>query len=148
MTLDRTAADNLVSLAKVIGEPLQWKRVSQSNERWRFKVDIYSSSTPARFQLRGEIGPNYWGYVLLGPNGIPLRRISSPKTTHTNPDGIEVPPTHKHVWTSEFEDRETYVPDDIRWDDHNDALRDFMAECNIKLLHEYDDFYLQPGLEL
>jgi hypothetical protein len=107
MTLDRAAADHFVSLPKVVGETIQWKRVSQSDDRWRFKVDVYSSSIPARFQLRGEIGPNYWGYVLLGPNDTPLRRISNPKTSHTNPDGVEVPPTHIHVGTSEYEDRET-----------------------------------------
>ena len=148
MLLTRVVADQLVSLPKVIGEPIEWKAIAQSPNRFQFEAAVYSAETDVRLKLVGRLGPRHWSYVLLGPQNARLRKISIPNDPHPNPDGTEMPPRHKHIWSEEFEDREVYVPNDIQWDNHNQALRNFVQECNITLLHPYSDFYVQARLAL
>ena len=146
MLLTRAAADQLVQLPKVVGEPILWKPIAGCAKRFQFGVDVYSASADTRLELKGRLGPKHWSYVLLGPHNARLRRISTPRAPHPNPDGTEVSPHHKHIWSEDYEDREVYIPDDIHWEDYNQALRDFVQECNITLLHPYSDFYVQARL--
>lgn len=148
MLLTRATADHLVELPKVVGEPIEWKPISESTKRFQFDVSVYSSESDARIRLMGRLGFKHWSYVLLGPQNARLRRISVPRDPHPNPDGTEMPPQHKHIWSEDYEDREVYIPTDISWDSYNEALRDFARECNITLLHPYLDFYVQARLGL
>lgn len=148
MLITRAAADRFLQLPKVIGEPIEWKPIPESTRRFQFEVDVYSAETDARLQLMGRLGFKHWSYVLLGPQSTRLRRISIPRDPHRNPDGVEMPPQHKHLWSEDHEDREVYIPNDIHWNNYNQALRDFVQECNITLLHPYADFSIQARLAL
>lgn len=77
------------------------------------------------------------------PGNVRLRKISSPHPGHLHPDGSEASPQHKHYWTEVDEDRWTYEPTDIRWDNHHVALADFARECTITLTHDVPDLLFQ-----
>jgi len=128
-------AERLALMSKTIGEPVKWTLHHPERQRYRFNVRVIAHESPQRLSLAGTASPSKWSFVLLGPNGERLRKISTPHLGHINCDGEESVSEHKHYWTEENEDRCTYVPDDVRWDNLNDAFVDFARECNIELLH-------------
>lgn len=146
MSVTEEEANALVALPKSIGEPIKWKPVPRARGRFRFAVRVFSAQSEEILILTGTASLHSWSFVLLGPGNSRLRRISKPKHPHTNDDGTVVKPKHKHTWSEHGEDRDAYLPSDIQWHNFNAALLDFVKECNISLLHEYPDLYLQGGL--
>lgn len=146
MTKDE--ANRLVNeLDKIVGEPIRWRLQPKKHQRYRFSVRVIVPEFEGYLELTGTCSPSKWSYVLLGPNNERLRKISTPHPGHLHPDGSEARSHHKHYWDGDFEDWWTYSPDDIRWDNHDLALVDFVAECRIKLLHDPPTlaFQAEPG---
>ena len=53
-------------------------------------------------------------------------------------DGVTIyKKPHKHKYVDSIDPRYAYVVDDICCDDVNQALIDFLRECNIELLQPY-----------
>lgn len=143
MTKDE--ADRIVNdLDKTIGEPIRWRLHQKRLRRYRFDVRVIAFGYEGSMRLTGTCSPTKWSYVLLGPNNECLRKISTPHPGHLHPDGSEADEQHKHYWDEENLDWWTYVPDDIRWENHNLALVDFIAECRITLLHAAPTLTIQP----
>lgn len=139
-------AERLILMPKTIGEPVRWKLHQPRLQRYRFKVRIISQESAQVLMLAGTASPGKWSFVLLGPGSVRLSKISTPHPGHVNCDGEESVPEHKHYWTEEHEDRCTYEPDDIRWDNVNDAFIDFTRECHIELLHSPPELHFQGDL--
>jgi hypothetical protein len=135
-------------MSKSVGEPLRWESTQPKRQRYRFKVRVIAVDADASMFLTGHASPETWGFVLLGPGNVRLRKISKPQPGHVHPDKTEAEPKHKHYWTEQDDDLWTYVPSDIRWDDLNHALIDFARECNIVFLSVPDELRFQGPMEL
>ena len=62
---------------------------------------------------------------------IPIRKYTV-HDRHTDPKtGLRVNGPHKHFWDDVSEDNRVYIPNDIRIENPNDELLDFLSECNI-----------------
>lgn len=134
--LTEQEADSIVNEAvKTIGERLIWQLDNQRRQKYRFKVPVVCDAVIGQLYLLGHAGPYTWGFVLLGPSGETLRKISTPHEGHRHPDKSPVGSHHKHYHTGEKEAVWTYQPPDIAWDDFNQALLDFAAECRITFLY-------------
>lgn len=135
MPLSRAEADRIALKAKTIGQSFNWRRDFDNPERHRFKVEVISlDADDGQLFLTGTAGLTFWGFTFLGPQNEVIRKISDPNHRHRNPDGKITDGRHKHVWDPVLRDQDTYLPEDIRWGDFNDALEDFVAECNITVL--------------
>ena len=139
-------AEQLALMSKTIGEPVKWRLHQKKLQRYRFSVRVIGHESTQLLTLVGTASPSKWSFVLLGPSDVRLRKISTPHPGHFNCDGEESGPKHKHYWTEEHEDRCTYEPDDIRWDNLNEAFIDFTRECNIELLHSPPELHFQGDL--
>ena len=139
-------AERIVNLPKHVPEKILWRSRPQSPNSYRFKVDVLGFRLGVTLQLVGVLGPETWSFVLLANNHVKLRRISTPKNPHPNPDGTLIDPYHKHRWTTEHEDRLAYIPDDILWDNHHTVLMSFARECHIDLLHPPEMLRVQGRL--
>lgn len=144
----RTAqeAERLLTLEKVVGEPIIWRSEPGNEQRFRFKVVALSLSSDDVLWLAGAARLGNWSYVLIAGSNWVLRRIGTPHSGHPNPDGSFADPRHKHYWTEEDENRAVYVPDDIRWESGDLALVDFAGECNIRLLNDVQPVPFQGTL--
>ncbi|MCA9111968.1 MAG: hypothetical protein KDA52_18585 [Planctomycetaceae bacterium] len=131
---------------KRIGEPIRWRCQSKRHQRFRFEVNVVGGEHDGIMRLVGYASPSSWSYVLLGPRDERIRKISNPKPGHMHPDRTEADPHHKHYWDPDYDDLWTYVPKDIRWDDHNTVLIDFVAECKIEPLHQLPTLAFQATL--
>lgn len=138
-------ANLLVAASKTIAEPIVWMLTNARRQRYRFRARVTGVGVDGEMWLVGQANPDNWGFVFLSPGNVRLRKISSPHPGYLHPDGSEAPPRHKHYWTDVDEDRWTYEPTDIRWDNQNLALVDFVRECNITLLHNVPELRFQEG---
>lgn len=141
-------ADRLVDMPKTIGELIRWKIQHERRQRYRFKVRVIAPEFEGNIFLTGNASPDSWGFVLLGPGNIRLRKISTPHPRHFHPDGTEADRCHKHSWTEDDDELWTYVPEGIRWENLNHALIDFVDECNIKLLSTPQELIFQSSIGL
>ena len=132
MKLTRAMADDLATRQKYIGELVKWKRCGQSVDRHRFDVLVACEDLDEPLRLTGYKGRKNWSYVLLTRGGIPLRKLTVHSGGHRNPDGSPAGSRHKHIWDPIDEDRWTYYPEDINFDDFNEGLIGFLKECNIE----------------
>lgn len=137
--LSEQEADRIVLATKVIGQQIVWLREHESRQNHRFRVSVYAPEDPdLRLALVGQWQPRNWGFVLLGPRNEQLRKVSDPDHPHKDRMTREViDGRHKHIWVGTSWRRDYYFPDDIRWDDPNDVLADFLVECNITLLGDF-----------
>ena len=88
-------------------------------------------------------------YVLLHRNSGRIYGLDM-GARHRNPTGEEVGETHKHRWTTEFRDKEAYVPLDITatWDQPVVVWEQFCAEAGIAHLGTLDEPSWQEDLAL
>jgi hypothetical protein len=147
--MTREEADRIVNESeKTIGERIVWRLDNQRRQKYRFRVPVICDDVLGQIFLMGQAGPpNKWGFVLLGPSGETLRKISAPHDGHRHPDQTTAGRYHKHYHTGERTAVWTYEPDDIRWDDFNRALLDFAAECRITFLYTPEPLLFSSGLE-
>lgn len=139
-------ADVLAEIGKKIGEPILWRLHVEDRQEYRFTVTVVPDSGNARLSLWGRAAPDDWAYGLRvdAARGINIRKISTPHPGHWDPEEQrDADPEHKHRHTTVFAAKSLYYPDDIRWDNHNVALIDFIAECNIMSLHEVPELLFQ-----
>lgn len=140
-------ADRLVALPKTIGDRIRWQTsIGRSGPRYRFEVVVVCPDPDPPMRLTGAVGLTNWSYVLLSRESTPIRKLTKHGSGHTNPDGSEAGEEHKHRWHEDTADRDTYVPTDIRFEDHNLALIDFLTECTITSLHPIPPIYRQGKL--
>jgi hypothetical protein len=131
---------------KQIGEAISWVREKSRKERYHFSVTVACPDPMKPLRLNGFIGEVNFSFCLMSQRNQVLRRLNRHIGGHRNPDGSDQGERHKHFWTDEHEDRESYVPEDIDWSDPNQALKDFLEECNITALAAIDSVLLQKAL--
>ncbi len=126
MTLTREEADKLVNMEKVVISSMDWE--STANGQWRFEAKAVSVDNNEVFVLRGYIGHINYSFTLLYQN-IPIRKYT--KHNRHRFKGKDYTEPHKHVWDEKTEDKEVYIPTDIKPDDNLDyQFLDFCKECN------------------
>lgn len=146
MALTRGEADRLVALPKTIGEAITWSARGKKKIRFRFVVTVACPEPDRPLRLVGNVGKTNWSFTLLTEGNITLRKLTMHAGGHRNPDGTSAGTHHKHLWDELSEDRETYIPDDVHFDDFNVALKDFLSECNITALGPIEQLARQKGL--
>lgn len=144
--LNRVEVDQLIELPKTISEPVNWKAEGTSNTRFKFEVTVACPEPHRPLRLRGFVGKHNFSYSVVSLQGQTLRRLNKHVGGHRNPDGSDMGPHHKHIWDDEHENRVSYVPDDIDWSDFNQALKDFLLECNIETLADIQTLRRQKEL--
>jgi len=132
----RAEAERVLASAKTIGENVTWRSESSRTPRWRFEATVIGSSPLDVLKLCGFYGRKNWRFTLL-MRQAPIRRFDFQYTDHRNPDRTIISQPHKHLWDDEQGNREVYVPDDIDITDVNRAFYDFLTECNIVLVGDY-----------
>jgi hypothetical protein len=125
-------ADDLVAKPKHISERIVWRPHSQHPGAFGFDVAVTSDQLSEPLRLIGYYGRTNWSIVLLTRSGIPLRRLTVHPEGHKNPDGTIAGSWHKHIWDEVNEDRWTYVPPEIDFEDINEGLIGFLTACNIE----------------
>lgn len=124
------------SVEKTIGEPMKWVEVDPRLGKFRLDTPVFVAGYQGMFRFVGTSQLDSWSFVFLGPGNERIRRISNPMSGHRNSDQSLADPYHKHFWRgSKIRDVDTYVPDDIRWEERGEAMVDFLQECGIVSLH-------------
>jgi hypothetical protein len=76
-----------------------------------------------------------YSFSLLNKDKTPIRRWDD-KIGDPHPyEKQETAGPHKHFWTEEHKDRAWYPTTDVRTNDPDGAILDFMKECNIETKH-------------
>lgn len=133
--LTQAEADQLMSMAKHFLRPPAYISIPQGcdesfelagpNDRERFLLDVWRGTirlTKLRFQNRAQIA-------------VVLVRLDIDGAPHTNPDGVNVPGTHLHVFREGYDDRWAYPVDPSRFSlltDPGTTFGEFCAFCNIE----------------
>jgi hypothetical protein len=126
--VSKADAEEVLGEAKIITENLQWQRFSSS---YRLDAGVLATTSGKLLRLKGYVGRTNFSFALLY-NNSPIRKYTA-HHHHRNPSGEVIYGPHKHTWDDVDEDNWVYVPDNVRSDNPNDALVDFLAECNITL---------------
>src|SRR5579884_699896 len=130
-------AEFLLAQPKQIGGTVIRRPIIPSRTpRWRLETTVVAPTTLETLRLVGSYGRTNWSFALL-VNTIPIRRLTMHGGRHTNPDGTVIEEPHKHIWDDLHRDREAYVPTDIDFSDVNEAFFDFLKECGITLMGQY-----------
>ncbi|WAC04200.1 MAG: hypothetical protein OS112_06920 [Methanoregula sp.] len=148
-SLSKEEADALYTAPKIIQSPQLVRWDNQRGKKQQLTITLSTEDgTPMR--IRGWCYQNeetsHYGFALLFKN-IVIRRWDD-STPHPNPkvDGkkIVIDEPHKHFHHPSYRDKCAYATIDIRLNDANGALIDFLNECNVDL----KDFKFQPTLGL
>lgn len=132
--------DLLCSTPKVIQENIEWR--SQNNGQ-RLTARVLAPAISAQLELRGFIGKTKHSFSLLYEK-VPIRRYCYSWTAHTNSNGDRITEPHKHIWSTEHDDQDAYVPTDIDpTKDVNEQLFSFMREVNIFLEAFYQHLLIE-----
>jgi len=126
---------------KVITSTLRWSSRSSAKGRLYLEARVLAPDTSELLDFKGVRGKTNYSYALLW-RGVPIRKATL-HFQHTNPDGQHIGEPHKHRWDENDEDGWAYVPDDMHWDNPDQALLDFLAECKIRYTGTYQ-FQLMP----
>jgi hypothetical protein len=124
----KAEAEEVLAEDKIITENLRWRQVSS---RYILDVGVLMPHSTRLLRLKGNIGRKNYSFALLY-NNYPIRKYTV-HHHHKNPSCEVVYGPHKHTWDDIYEDNWVYVPEDIRSGNPNEALLDFLAECNITL---------------
>lgn len=128
----KSEADHLVQLPKTISAKVIWRPEGKS---WRLRTKAIALERDDVFDVVAYIGRTNYSFVLLYSN-YPLRKFT--KHSPHRIGGKMFREAHKHVWDGDTENRIAYIPDDIDPNsDLNDQFLAFLAECNIRLLGDY-----------
>lgn len=134
----KSEADHLIQIPKAISAKVIWKPDGKS---WRLRTKAIALDQDDIFDIVAYIGRTNYSFVLLYSN-YPIRKFTK-HSPHRIGGKIFTDP-HKHVWDGETENRIAYIPDDIDADsDLNEQFLAFLAECNIKLVGDYQSVAYQ-----
>ena len=126
-------AQSILAQSKVIGANLHW---TTDGVIRRLEAKVFCDENEEILVFKGTLGKTNRSFVLLYKN-TPIRKYTV-HSHHRNPVTREViRGPHKHIWDEEYQDRQVYIPDDIRMGDPNEELMDFLEECNIRLRGTY-----------
>ena len=126
----------IIDAPKVIGANLAWRAYGRA---WTLDATVSAPSTGSILRLVGNVGRRNHSFSLLYNNTSLKRFCTNPY--HRNPDRVRIDGPHKHSYEREDPDLHwAYVPTDIRFGDINVEFRDFLAECNISLEGEYQEW--------
>jgi hypothetical protein len=133
------------------------KRITAATHRWVPR----STENPTSFYLeidvitededenelvvrawQGLIGKRRYSFALLNKDKTPIRRWDDKLGDEHPITKAKTNGPHKHFWTAENQDRAWYPTTDIRINDPNGAILDFMKECNI----ETRGFHIQENM--
>jgi hypothetical protein len=131
------------------------KKIIKGTNRWVSR----STGSPVSFYLEidvkaedetelivrawfGLIGKKRYSFALLKKDKTPIRRWDDkPGDPHPVTKKLTSGP-HKHYWSVEHQSRLWYPTTDVRTDDPDGAILDFMKECNI----DTKGFHIQQDL--
>lgn len=148
-SLTKDEADKLYKIPKSVVK-------SNNNNRWTSKevsaenavsfyleIDIITDDEDKTELIlkawKGTKGKTRYSFALLNKDKTPIRRWDD-QIRHPHPVTKELTKgPHKHYWTEDHEDRVWYHTNDVRVNDPDGAILDFMQECHI----ETKGFYIQ-----
>ena len=123
-------AQSILAELKVIGANLSW---TVDGVIRRLEAKALCVESEQILTLKGTWGKTNRSFALLYKN-TPIRKYTV-HASHRDPVTREVVrQPHKHTWDEEYQDRQVYIPDDIRIGNLNEELMDFLKECNIDSL--------------
>lgn len=128
-------AEAAVAATKIISGSLHWGTRARAMGRLYLEARVLVPETSELLGLTGVQGARNFSFTLLY-RGVPIRKATK-HAMHRNPNGEVIREPHKHRWDDVDEDGWAYVPADVRWDNPDDALIDFLAECNIRYTGDY-----------
>ena len=116
----------VVAQDKVITGNLHWSARGRGAGRLYLEAHVLVPATSELLDLKGFQGGRNFSFSLLY-RGVPIRKATK-HSQHTNPGGEVIREPHKHRWDDVYEDGIAYIPNDMRWDNADHALIDFIAE--------------------
>jgi hypothetical protein len=131
-SLSKDEADAIYESPKYVSdESISWGIMVNKAQKIGFEV-ITEDNTKLRVSgWYSWKGTKRYGFALLFKNSIPIRRWDD-APGHPDPctNTVLMKP-HKHYYCPEHDDACAYETEDIRLNDVNGALMDFLKECNI-----------------
>lgn len=125
--LNEDLMDNLYDQEKILVEDVNWELEHPEIPRYSTKAMVKTTDSDEILQFHGE----YWGkrfsFVLRYQNTV--IRLWDFNDHHNGISG-----GHKHKFPEdEYKDDDPYAVDDVSTSDVNQALLDFLEECNIRI---------------
>ncbi len=133
INITQSEADQLIAMEKLRVEDKEW---FFPNPGERLAIPLVSSNKRESFMLsvtRGRIKLTKASYLNLARKSIVLMRLDLDGPPHRNPDGIEIPRPHLHIYREGF-GAKWAIPAPDRYRDTRDlysTLWAFMDHCNI-----------------
>lgn len=146
--LTQSEADLLIAMEKHRVDETVWRYPSSGGS---ITIPLISSERKENFLLdirRSGINLSKGTYQNRGRRIIVLVRLDFGGSPHRNPDGIEIPPPHLHIYREGYGDKwAIQVPKDIfaHLFDPEETIFDFMRYCNITRIPHIE---IQRGLWL
>ena len=133
-SLSKDEADALYESPKCVSdERISWGIRANDAQKIDFEVITEDNTTMRVKGWYSRKGTKRYGFALLFKNGIPIRRWDD-KSGHPDPCTKKMlMKPHKHYYCPEYDDACAYETDDIRANDVNGALMDFLKECHISM---------------
>lgn len=134
INITQAEADQLIAMEKLRAEDKEWLFPRPGE---RLTIPLVSSNKRESFVLmvtRGQIKLTKANYVNLARKSVTLMRLDLDGAPHRNPDGIEIPCPHLHVYREGFGDKWASAAPIDRYHDTGDlysTLWAFMNHCNI-----------------
>lgn len=133
-------ADLLYQVPKYITEDLKWERTGHT---LKMKVNVFTESAD-RLILYATSGRTY-SFSLVYRGSSVIRRFDM--KSHKNPNGVVLIGPHKHFSHEKNMQSEAYLVDDIAPNNVNEAIMQFLQECNIVLQAAYDTIIPTAGCD-
>lgn len=136
--ISKDEADHLYRTQKQVVGEIQWFRRPDGYGDLTVELICVEDGTPMTVRgwcarkLTGVANRRY-GFSLLYKNSIVIRRWDA-KPGHRDPITQTIMKgAHKHFAHEDFADSGAYETADVRLDDPNAGLTDFLKECNVSL---------------
>ena len=134
INITQAEADQLIAMEKLRAEDKEWLFPNQGE---RLAIPLVSSNKRESFVLsvtRVQIKLTKASYLNLARKSIVLMRLDLDGAPHRNPDGIEIPCPHLHIYREGFGDKWAMPAEVDRYRDTRDLYSTrwtFMGHCNI-----------------
>lgn len=120
--------ENLYKVQKeLVDNSLRW---TEGNGFYRLEASVLVPNG-VKLKLKGTYNPkrNTFSFILLHKRKHKVRQFDL--KSHWNPDNTHVSGPHKHYWSAEYNDTIAYEVDDVNPTDVDEAIINFLDECNI-----------------
>lgn len=136
MELPSQERDKIYVVPKTVeGSQLTWELI---NNAYRLEAEVFMEGQTlpkALLKVKAVKTDRKYSFSLWYNNNQLIRRWDN--NMHNNPGGVRIRGSHKHRWTEEHGEQETYPVDDVTENDVNQGLMDFLVECTIALSGVY-----------